>query len=73
MRRIVFVFVLVALSFPLCAAPAAPTPKETPQDTWALFRGNALQTGVATGKLPDKLVELWTFTTNDSIEGGPDR
>ncbi len=71
MRRIGFVFVLVVLSFPLCAVPAAPVPMEAPKDTWALFRGNALQTGVATSKLPDKLVELWTFATNDTIEAAP--
>jgi outer membrane protein assembly factor BamB len=35
---------------------------------WPLFRGNALQTGVTAAALPDKLVELWTFPTKDSVE-----
>jgi outer membrane protein assembly factor BamB len=35
---------------------------------WPLFRGNALQTGVTSIALPDKLTELWTFQTKDSIE-----
>lgn len=38
---------------------------------WPLFRGNALQTGVASSSLPDKLGELWTFTSGDSIESAP--
>lgn len=38
---------------------------------WPLFRGNALQDGVAAGPLPDKLTELWKFETKDSIEGAP--
>jgi outer membrane protein assembly factor BamB len=36
---------------------------------WPLFRGNPEQTGVAQSKLPDKLEVLWTFKTEDSIEG----
>lgn len=36
---------------------------------WPLFRGNPAQTGVAEGKLPDKLDELWKFTADDGIEG----
>jgi outer membrane protein assembly factor BamB len=35
---------------------------------WPLFRGNALQTGVADAKLPDELDILWTFKAKDSIE-----
>lgn len=35
---------------------------------WPLFRGNALQTGVAADALPDKLEILWQFKTKDSIE-----
>src|SRR5262249_50195095 len=38
---------------------------------WPIFRGNAEQTGVASGTLPDKLEVLWKFSTNDSIEGAP--
>lgn len=36
---------------------------------WPVFRGNSLQDGVATDKLPDQLVERWQFKTGDSIEG----
>ena len=36
-------------------------------DTWPLFRGNTLATGVADGKLPEKLEVLWRF---QSKEGG---
>jgi outer membrane protein assembly factor BamB len=38
---------------------------------WPIFRGNAEQTGVASGTLPEKLEVLWKFSTNDSIEGAP--
>jgi outer membrane protein assembly factor BamB len=38
-------------------------------DDWPVFRGNALQTGVASSQLPDKLDVLWTFKTKDAIEG----
>lgn len=41
--------------------------RETQAD-WPLFRGNPLQTGVATDPLPDKLVVRWQFKTGDSIE-----
>jgi outer membrane protein assembly factor BamB len=36
---------------------------------WPLYRGNALQTGVATSQLPGTLEVLWKFETKDSIEG----
>ncbi len=35
---------------------------------WPVFRGNALQTGVADSKLPDELEILWKLKTKDSIE-----
>jgi len=38
---------------------------------WPVFRGNAEQTGVARGSLPEKLDLLWKFSTQDSIEGAP--
>jgi outer membrane protein assembly factor BamB len=38
---------------------------------WPLFRGNALQTGVASAKLPDELEVVWTFKARDAIEGTP--
>src|SRR5262249_1607690 len=36
---------------------------------WPLFRGNALQSGVAASELPGQLGIRLTFKTNDSIEG----
>jgi outer membrane protein assembly factor BamB len=36
---------------------------------WPLFRGNPLQTGVATEKLPDQFEVLWKFEAKDAIEG----
>jgi outer membrane protein assembly factor BamB len=35
---------------------------------WPLFRGNALQTGVADSVLPDTLEIIWTFKAKDAIE-----
>ncbi len=46
--------------------PLQPAPNA--QD-WSLFRGNPLQTGIATSELPDQLDVLWKFQTKDSIEG----
>jgi len=46
---------------------AAPQADKTTAD-WPLFRGNALQTGVADSTLPDKLEVLWTFKAMDSVE-----
>jgi outer membrane protein assembly factor BamB len=40
---------------------------QTPAD-WPVFRGNALQTGVAISELPDQLAVLWTFKAK-SFEG----
>jgi outer membrane protein assembly factor BamB len=59
-------------SFPLCAlllAVADGLAADDPaKDEWLLFRGNPLQTGVASAPLPKQLVELWKFPTKDSIE-----
>jgi outer membrane protein assembly factor BamB len=51
----------------LAAMGAAPE-REKPAGDWPLFRGNALQTGVADSTLPDKLEILWTFKAKDSVE-----
>lgn len=40
-------------------------------DTWPVFRGNALQTGVGKSPLPNELKELWKFSTGDGIESAP--
>src|SRR5579872_7517969 len=71
MRRIAFIFALGVLGSSLLLAAPDPTKEAKPQAAWTLFRGNPLQTGVAPGKLPDKLAELWTFETKDGIEGAP--
>lgn len=38
---------------------------------WALFRGNALMSGVGTAALPDQLDERWAFKTGNAVEGAP--
>src|SRR5262245_5266492 len=38
-------------------------------DDWLLFRGNPLQNGVVTAKLPDNLEVLWKIRVKDGIEG----
>jgi outer membrane protein assembly factor BamB len=43
--------------------------KESLPDNWPVFRGNALQTGVAGSKLPDDLEIVWKFTAKDGFEG----
>jgi outer membrane protein assembly factor BamB len=41
----------------------------SPGKDWPLFRGNSLQTGIATAKLPDRLEVRWKFKAKDGIEG----
>lgn len=43
--------------------------EDKPGASWPVFRGNALQTGVAASSLPDKLDIRWTFTAPDGFEG----
>jgi outer membrane protein assembly factor BamB len=38
-------------------------------EDWPLFRGSALQTGVAAAPLPEELVIRWQFKAKDGIEG----
>src|SRR5438132_10380955 len=52
-----FLLFLIVASAALCA------------DEWPLFRGNALQTGVATCTLPDQLSVRWHFEAKEAIEG----
>lgn len=40
-----------------------------PAADWPIFRGNALQTGVANSALPEQLAVRWTFQAKESIEG----
>jgi eukaryotic-like serine/threonine-protein kinase len=44
-------------------------PAIAPAADWPLFRGNALQNGIADARLPDQLEVRWTFKTKDSVEG----
>lgn len=39
-----------------------------PAADWPVFRGNPLQTGVATSSLPDRLAILWQVKTRDGVE-----
>lgn len=50
------------------AEPAGAEPRPTSSAGWPVFRGNSLQTGVATARLPEKLAVLWKFQTKDSVE-----
>jgi outer membrane protein assembly factor BamB len=43
--------------------------KEKAAGDWPLFRGNALQTGVASSPLPDRLEVRWKFKAKESVEG----
>src|SRR5437762_1172985 len=63
------VFALTLGSITLAAPQQEAAQKEVAAPGWLLFRGNALQTGVVDGKLPDKLEILWQFKTGDAIEG----
>jgi outer membrane protein assembly factor BamB len=58
---------LLVYSTLLAAARADNKPK-TAGESWPLFRGNTLQTGVAPEALSDKLEVLWQFKAKDSIE-----
>jgi outer membrane protein assembly factor BamB len=45
------------------------TPLEAVAQDWPLFRGNSLQTGVATSALPENLEIRWKFKAKDGFEG----
>jgi outer membrane protein assembly factor BamB len=47
---------------------AAPVKGRADKSSWPVFRGDAPQRGVAASALPAKLVELWSFKTEDAIE-----
>src|SRR4051794_38316964 len=59
----------VAALLLLGAAFAARLEKAKDADDWPTYRNDAAQTGLAAGKLPDKLDVLWKVETGDSIEG----
>ena len=66
-RNSTFIAVGTVVFALLTAIEAAPKPEKSVGD-WPLFRGNALQTGVADSTLPDTLEILWTFKTKDTVE-----
>jgi hypothetical protein len=39
--------------------------------SWPIFRGDQRLTGVAKGRLPDRMKLLWTFKTDDEIKSSP--
>src|SRR5262249_43160317 len=45
-----------------------PAAEQKPTGDWPVFRGNALQTGVASSSLPPHLQVLWKFQAKDSVE-----
>jgi outer membrane protein assembly factor BamB len=59
-------FWLAPALFLLADAPAADT---KPRADWPVFRGNALQTGVAASSLPAQLDIVWKFKAQDGFEG----
>jgi outer membrane protein assembly factor BamB len=61
---------VICVCLPALALQGAPT-RAPSKDEWTVFRGNALQTGIAASPLPDDLEVLWKFETKDSIEGAP--
>jgi len=69
-RRLTVLVFTAALSLAAYPVASAPAP-EAGNNDWAVFRGNPLQTGVATSTLANDLAELWKFETKDSIEGAP--
>jgi outer membrane protein assembly factor BamB len=72
MTRRLFLLVLAAgVAFAVPRGDSAPAAPEGGKNEWPVFRGNALQTGVASSVLADDLAELWKFETKDSIEGAP--
>src|SRR4051794_34365909 len=67
-RDLIGVGVVLAVCLP---APGQGPAKAPAAGEWPVFRGNALQTGVAGSALPDRLQELWKFKSGDAIEGAP--
>jgi outer membrane protein assembly factor BamB len=68
-----FVFARTGLGLSLAAvltlALSLPAAEDKPDAGWPVFRGNALQTGVAASSLPAQLEVLWRFKAKDGFEG----
>src|ERR1043166_5592066 len=60
MKEIITLFVVLLLS---AAAARA--------DSWPMFRGGPALLGVASGRLPDKPAQLWSFKTGRPIKSSP--
>src|SRR5262245_39400854 len=58
---------LTALALPLVAALALAAGGT--KDAWPVYRGGPTQTGVTPSAVPEKLGVLWTFKTDDALEG----
>src|SRR5436309_1661297 len=56
-------------SLPTLLLVLALVPCRALAEDWPLFRGNALQTGVASSPLPEELEIRWKFKAKDGIEG----
>jgi outer membrane protein assembly factor BamB len=67
LNRVVLTTLLTLFVF--SSAPTATTP--TTNATWSLYRGNARQLGVASGRLPDKLKPKWKFKTGQPVISSP--
>ena len=61
MRMIHRVAALGLVIWPLCLTAA----------DWPMFRGGPALTGVAAGRLPDRLSLLWTFKTGGPVKSSP--
>jgi outer membrane protein assembly factor BamB len=61
--------IMCTRSLPILLCLLVLTPFGGLAQDWPLFRGNPLQTGVATSALPENLEVRWKFKANDGIEG----
>lgn len=59
---------LALATLALCSIAARPQGKGAAGADWPLFRGNPLQTGVASSDLPAQLAVRWKFAVKDRIE-----
>jgi outer membrane protein assembly factor BamB len=59
---------MMTRSLPILLLLLALVPYRAKAEDWPLFRGNALQTGVASSPLPEELDIRWKFKAKDGIE-----
>lgn len=66
--RIFAASILATIVTAICASPGLTAdPKPTVSTSWASFRHDLSQTGVATATLPEKLELLWEATVGDQV------